>query len=312
MPVPTLPTDDTIVEFCRQYGRSSNGYLYDGLAYKLNGGGTVWVKHGYHVQLAEARTQDHAFKAFQKMAEMGLGTDARIPEVYRFFERDRQTYIIMEYIDGETVKQRLQNSTDDPSLIYSKVSDALNQLLSITAPQNLPCLGPIGGGPIHHLFFMDYVSAIEYDTVEKLEQHVNAILKRGNYGKGYNRPAVDFKHDKVIFSFSDFNLDNFMIDKEGKVYILDFQHAGYLPESFMNLAVNFVTDNPLVKGILAKHPHWTSNSNLVGLRHARYLLAMFNNNRAGLKDVLGSTQETSNQKVLGEPEVLGKDSRGNV
>ena len=173
MPIPRLPSDDTIVEFCRQNGRMSSGFIYDGLA--LNGDGTVWIKHGYHVKPGEARTQNHAFKAFQKMDDMGLESGARIPEVYRFFERDGQTYIVMEYIDGETVKQRLQGSIDDRSLIYSKASDALNQLLSITPPKNLPYLGPIGGGPVHHLFFVDYVSATGYDSVEGLQQHVNSV-----------------------------------------------------------------------------------------------------------------------------------------
>jgi hypothetical protein len=42
----------------------------------------------------------------------------------------------MEYIDRETVnlKQRLQSATDDPNLVLNKAADALNQLLSITAP----------------------------------------------------------------------------------------------------------------------------------------------------------------------------------
>ena len=38
--------------------------------------------------------------------------------------------------------------------------------------------------------------------------------------------------EKVIFT------DKFRVDKEGKVYIVDLQQAGYLPESLMNLAVN--------------------------------------------------------------------------
>jgi aminoglycoside phosphotransferase (APT) family kinase protein len=110
------------------------------------------------------------------MKEMGLRSDVRIPEVYHFFERDRQTYIVMEYIEGETVKQRLRNSTDDRSLVYSKVAAALDQLLSITPPPNLPNLGPIGGGPIYHFFFADNVSDIEYDSVDKLQQQVNSVM----------------------------------------------------------------------------------------------------------------------------------------
>jgi hypothetical protein len=71
-----------------------------------------------------------------------------------------------------------------------------------------------------------------------------------------------------------------MIDKEDEVYIFDFQHAGYLPESLMNLAVHHFV-GPLGKAILARRPHWASNPNLEGLGHARYLLAMTNNNRLG-------------------------------
>jgi hypothetical protein len=65
MPAPPLPSDDTI-EFCRKHGRMSNGYVYDGLAYKLNESAPVWIKHGYHVNPAEALTQDHAFKASRR------------------------------------------------------------------------------------------------------------------------------------------------------------------------------------------------------------------------------------------------------
>jgi aminoglycoside phosphotransferase (APT) family kinase protein len=165
MPVLTLPTDDAVVEFCMSNGRTDNG-----LAYTLDGGDTLWIKYGPHVTPAEARTQDHACK---KINRMGVGV-ARIPEVYRFFVREGVTYIVMEYIEGETATQRCMRSAD-PRSVYNKLSDVLNQLLSITPPTTLPSLGPIGGGPVHHFFFADNVSAIEYDSVRTLEQQINSV-----------------------------------------------------------------------------------------------------------------------------------------
>jgi len=165
MSVLTLPNDDAVVEFCR-----SNGHTNNGLAYILDGGDTLWIKHGPYVTPAEARTQDHACKRINRMD----GGVARIPEVYRFFVREGVTYIIMEYIEGETATRRCMRSADSRS-VCNKLSDALNQLLNITPPTTLPNLGPIGGGLVHHFFFADNVSAVEYDSVRTLEQQINSV-----------------------------------------------------------------------------------------------------------------------------------------
>jgi hypothetical protein len=60
----------------------------------------------------------------------------------------------MEYIDGQTVGEMLQDSLADKNGIYNQVAKAVSQLLSVPVPKG-SSPGPVGGGHTQHSFFRD-------------------------------------------------------------------------------------------------------------------------------------------------------------
>jgi serine/threonine protein kinase len=114
------------------------------------------------------------YSVFEQMMNAS-GSGVKAPEIYRAFECERQTYIVMEYVDGETVGALLRGSSAEKSnWIYDQVAKAITQLLHVPVPSGSHP-GPVGGGCIQHYFFRDYVAPKEYDSVGELQRHINKV-----------------------------------------------------------------------------------------------------------------------------------------
>jgi hypothetical protein len=50
-------------------------------------------------------------------------------------------------------------------------------------------------------------------------------------------PTVDFSKEKLYFCFSDLYEGNFIFSDNGSLYVLDFEHASFLPISLMTYAL---------------------------------------------------------------------------
>jgi hypothetical protein len=157
-PFPGLPTDDEIIHLCNQKGPRFNI-----LKYELGGFPIAYIKYGHSVDMGEVWAQLYA-KPF-----------VRVPEIYRAFKRDRATYIFMEYIDGQTVRERLLGDQACRDQIYDQVATALYRLLTIRVPQESRP-GPIGGGLIQHCFFYDFTACKEFASVPDLQNYINLVL----------------------------------------------------------------------------------------------------------------------------------------
>lgn len=97
-----------------------------------------------------------------------------VPEVYKIFTRNRQTFIIMQLVEGNSIgkiseKLKAQSWEGDVFRTYFDLVIKRVQLL-----RRMPL--PVGlGGPIRHMIFNAYESAIEYGTVEELQDHLNRV-----------------------------------------------------------------------------------------------------------------------------------------
>lgn len=113
--------------------------------------------------MAEALTQDWVAKVLSTNPAASL----QAPRVYMAFLSDEPKlgigYIVIEYIDAPDCDE------GDDQL----VARAVQTLISIPGPNPVP--GPIGGGRVIHNFFIEWTSAITYDTVEELQQPVNGV-----------------------------------------------------------------------------------------------------------------------------------------
>ena len=115
------------------------------------------------VTLAQARTQDWVAKAVNDDPRLNV----RVPTVYEAFEIPFSGvsigHIIMEYIDAPHCDE---NDTE-------LAANAVQTLIGLKAQDAVP--GPVGGGLIRHPLFIDWCSNYAYDTVEKLNKHMNYV-----------------------------------------------------------------------------------------------------------------------------------------
>lgn len=83
----------------------------------------------------------------------------------------------MEYIRGKTLAKLMEDREtfkETYQYYYDSIERALKLLLSFPVPKDA-APGPYGGGIIQHPLFKDYRAAIQYDSVDMLEQHLNNV-----------------------------------------------------------------------------------------------------------------------------------------
>ena len=160
-PADNLPSQKTIVALCRAAGYECTGIpLYS----KPSGPIIAWVRYGPNVTMPAAFTQDWVAKYLEANPAGGV----LVPRVFMASTDDNPNctigYIVMQYIDAVVC------DTGDVELVAA----AVQTLISVPAPSDAP--GPVGGGPIIHNFFVDWTSAITYESVEELQQHINGVI----------------------------------------------------------------------------------------------------------------------------------------
>ncbi|KFY54617.1 hypothetical protein V497_07574 [Pseudogymnoascus sp. VKM F-4516 (FW-969)] len=119
---------------------------------------------------------------------------------------------------------------------FDLVTEGVQLLRRIPLPVDLVGPGPVASNPrtIRHMIFKDYESAIEYGTVEELQDHLNRVARLG-YHTNPNPPQVTLE-EELVFCYTDFNDQNFMFSTDTdhcpqRLYIVDFEHTSFLPIS---------------------------------------------------------------------------------
>ena len=167
---PGLPTTNEVIALCREKGGNCNGFTYPS-----DGNPIAYIKYGYTVTIGEVRMQRYVYDAFGWMMNASV-SGVKVPEIYHAFQSGCQTYIVMEYVDGETVGSQLRGSSmERKNWIYHQIAKAITQLLRVPVPSDSRP-GPVGGGCIQHHFFRDNVAPKEYDSVDELQRHINKVL----------------------------------------------------------------------------------------------------------------------------------------
>ncbi|KAH9483407.1 hypothetical protein JR316_0002873 [Psilocybe cubensis] len=137
---------------------------------------------------------------------------------------DRRWYFVMENIEGA--------SPADTS--YEGVAKAIQWLRDVPIPPGAG-IGDLGGGYAHNRFFKDYDAPLRFESIDALERYVN---KGVDHTHPYSRPSkVSFAGEKLVFTQSDMARSNFLLDKSGKVCLIDFEMVSILPESFAQFTV---------------------------------------------------------------------------
>ncbi|KAL2278619.1 hypothetical protein FJTKL_14338 [Diaporthe vaccinii] len=213
---------------CKANGNSVTGFVFP-VKHPI-----VYVKFCFPPArgMAEVKNHDYAFRALKAMPP-NQTQGIFIPEIYRTFQNDDRVFIVMDYIDGKTLRQ-LQEQQDWDSKKETFINDiarAIQLLMSIQPPPGQKP-GPVGGGHIRHPLFKDDSAFGEYSSVEELEKHLNKVSTIRDKAA----PTVSLEKD-LCFYYSDLFPGNFMFTAAGNLYVIDFDQAGFLPLSFMSFAL---------------------------------------------------------------------------
>jgi hypothetical protein len=90
---------------------------------------------------------------------------------------------------------------------------------------------------------------------------------------------VDFQTDDMVLCPSDPNDCNFMIDREGKLWAIDFGRTCFLPSSFVSYSLTMSSD--VFVGRVARFLKYPRSANLVAMSAASGRLVIFNDNALG-------------------------------
>ncbi|CAA7269485.1 unnamed protein product [Cyclocybe aegerita] len=152
-------------------------------------------------------------------------TQIRVPAVHLVFRHRSMTHIVMEYVDGTSLDLSWLDLDDDRRpTVLSKVSEYIQQLRSIEYTSSHP--GPIGGTVCRGPWFTLY-NAGPFSTHSALVAWLNHKHKvGGGAGDGFSDAY------KLVFTHQDLAPRNFMLDKDGQLWMIDWELAGWYPAYF--------------------------------------------------------------------------------
>ncbi|GBE78759.1 kinase-like protein [Sparassis crispa] len=210
------------------------------------------VKYGPSVRYVEALNTLHVLER----------TDIPVPDVYLVFKQGDATYIVMQFIRGRTV-QSCWHMLDDSQ--HQHVASELARYLcelhasSVSTPSKRP--GPLDGGKCEGIWFTLY-GAGPFATYEDLVCWLNWKLALS--GAPTNR---QFTTDHpLVFTHQDMSLRNLILDDVNKLWVLDWDMAGWYPAYFDYTCIASDIGTPAVpiplgwsKTILSHLPDYQEN-----------------------------------------------------
>ncbi|KAF9878684.1 hypothetical protein CkaCkLH20_03584 [Colletotrichum karsti] len=135
----------------------------------------------------------------------------------------------------ESMPTPAQKSLQDNITVFKDlVADSISFFLSFPPPADVTP-GPVGGGLIMHWAFGkdDSYAPREFANLKDLEDFINEKITK----KWPDIAPAKLTQEGLKLCYCDLNLDNFLLenpdDPSSRVIIIDFEHAGFLPHSFL-------------------------------------------------------------------------------
>lgn len=184
------------------------------------------VKYGGDIDLAEAHV----------LQFISANTSIPVPKVYSAFERNGQTYIVMERVKGSKLSNewhRLSDKVQDQLL--SELKDMFEEMRSIPAPSDsitsiaggslwnsrLPTrdqrFGPFRNTAVFHKFMWETARHVLQEHSEKGD--LDRLLDQAD-------PAWD----RPVFTHGDLNSMNILVEDGHVSAVLDWETAGWYPK----------------------------------------------------------------------------------
>lgn len=197
---------------------------------------------GHGVVVKKIYDPEAALSEALNLAMIRSVTSIPVPELRRVVVDGSTTYLVMECIEGDSLKDRWPHLS-----LWSRLSVAwtlrgyVAQLrrLRRSVPGTLPggrCNGPLftedGAGPFHS--YSDMIAWFNH----KLE-----VSQRMNQAP-INAPRFDSR-SPLVFTHQDLCPRNVMLAHDGTLYLIDWEYAGFYPEWFEYTTMLRQTDLPI-------------------------------------------------------------------
>ncbi|KAH8824854.1 hypothetical protein DL96DRAFT_1530672 [Flagelloscypha sp. PMI_526] len=259
-----LPSFDDIVQSCAAAGFNRNGVCIQ-VAEKAR----FWVKYGRSLTLGEGLTQAQVADIVNADSE----NIVRVPDVYLIFLHGRFRYIVMQFVEGETVgKRKSSNMGEYREEEVQAVVAAVKALTALKMPPSTPP-GPIGGGTIGHNIFSEWRSTLVYPTVKHLQHQINTLVRP-------RKVRVDFvsetEEEGLLLCLADLDDSNFMVDERNTLWAIDFGCTSYMPRSYVSYSLN-MSEKPFTL-LLQHYVNFPRSSNLHAMMLAGYLFMITGKN----------------------------------
>jgi len=278
---PLSPFQLQVVERCEEHEKNEYSKPISRRSTRFVVVGQCFIKYDTHIPLYyQYLTQKYVYDK-----TVGDANAPRVAKVYDYFTQFsprmgvRMAYLVMEHIDADPTP---------PSTAPEKVAEALQWLHRLPLPVDA-AIGSIGGGVAHHRVFHDDVAPLHFSSIEALQRYINkvcpssAVINRWQLivvwyksfhwlSGGRTEKEIDLSNERLVFTQSNPHEMNFLIDKDGKICLVDFDTVVLLPESFASYTMHINTD-PFVQEV-AKFLDWPRSPNYRSMSVARSLLVM--------------------------------------
>jgi len=166
-------------------------------------------------------------------------------------------YLVMEYIQA--------SATLVAEDVPEKVADALQWLHGLPAPSDTT-IGSVAGRDAPYMLFKGFRAPMGFSGIKAIERYTNRVriclpalpnhsppadddLNQGlDFSrKGFRPEDISFSNEKLVFTQSDMHENNFFLDTEEKLCLIDFEGVALIPESSGNYAL--ANRDPFVKKV---------------------------------------------------------------
>ncbi|KAF2245119.1 kinase-like protein [Trematosphaeria pertusa] len=206
-------TDDEIVSLCHDEATTAlSASQYSNKVVRITE--RLAVKFGQFVTAQEFRNQQVA----QRHLDPNI---VNVPTAYRFIQKERAGYIVMDYIHGDT----LDLASAKP------MAEELGKVLGHIHQQKATIPGPLGGGPVSGVLWPEH-EEVEFSKTDDLQFWFDRHSPS-------SRQKLDLRYHPLSMCHLDFNPRNIIVDGR-KIYLIDWSAAGYFPRYFEHILYQFL------------------------------------------------------------------------
>lgn len=154
-------------------------------------------------------------------------TSIAVPAIHLAFSRGAINYMVMDRISGRCLQDDWAKFTDEErTSVLSQLRQYLDELRSLPPP----CVpGPVGGGRLEGQWFTFY-GKDPFESYDDLVSWMNRMLKIAHAEHVVGRFTTDGQ--PLVFTHQDISPRNLILDDDGKLWMIDWDLAGWYPPYF--------------------------------------------------------------------------------